>query len=112
MTGDEIKALRRRLDCTARRLGAALGVDQPTVLAWERGELFPTRRHVDAMRALLEKGSDALPPVATPPAPSTAPFVALADPALWRLLRKLIAHPDLRAEVEKLAAEHDDPAQV
>ena len=44
MTGDEIKALRRALDVTARKLGAAIGVGQATVLALEREELFPTKR--------------------------------------------------------------------
>ena len=36
--------------------------------------------------------------------------VALADPDLWRLLRKLIAHQELRTAVAKLAEAYDDPA--
>jgi hypothetical protein len=35
----------------------------------------------------------------------------LADPALWELLRKLIAHKKLRDEVGKLAAAYPDPAE-
>ena len=35
---------------------------------------------------------------------------ALADPGLWELLRKLVAHPALRAEVAKIAARFPDPA--
>ena len=109
MNGEDIKALRDRLGCTARALGASLGVDQATVLAWERGERFATRGHVRAMQALAAKGRDALPPAHA--ADSAAPpWSALADPALWTLVRKLIAHPQLRAEATRLAATYDDPA--
>lgn len=108
MTGDEIKALRRTLDVTARKLGAALGVDQATVLAWEREELFPTKKHVDAMRAMLEKGAGAEPAQAKP---APALFAALSDPAVWLLFRKILANSELRAEVEKLAARYADPAE-
>src|SRR5262245_36073885 len=108
MTGSEIKALRRTLDVTARKLGEALGVDQATVLAWEREELFPTKRHVDAMRALGKKADDAKPRATSDT--RGAPLAALADPAVWRLFRKLLAHADLRAEVLKLADKYADPA--
>lgn len=106
MTGPEIKALRRDLDCTARDLGAVLGVDQATVLAWEREELFPTKRHSEAMRALAEKGRGAVPASGSEERP---PFEALADPAVWKLFRKILAHAELRRAVEKLADEFDDP---
>jgi transcriptional regulator with XRE-family HTH domain len=109
MTGDEIKALRSTLDCTARDLGTALGVDQATVLAWEREELFPTKRHVEAMRALLEKGPGAVP---ASRAKAQSPFEALADPAVWRLFRKILAHAELRRGVEKLASSYDDPNEA
>lgn len=124
MTGDEIKALRRTLDLTARKLGGALGVDQATVLAWEREELFPTKRHVDAMRRLLEdaaKGrandpgdterADAAIAVTKTSAGAGAVTKALADPAFWRLVRKLAAHPALREKVEKAAEPFEDPAE-
>jgi len=35
----------------------------------------------------------------------------LADPALWELMRKLVANKKLRDEVVKLAAAYPDPAQ-
>ena len=61
MTPEAIKALRKDLDCTATELGAAIGTDQATVLAWERGDLFPTRRFVEAMAALARQGAAAFP---------------------------------------------------
>lgn len=61
MTPDALKLLRKSLGCTAKELAAALELDQATVLAWERGELFPTKRHIDAMVALAAKGGGAVP---------------------------------------------------
>lgn len=61
MDPEAIKALRQELDCTATELGAAIGVEQATVLAWERGDLFPTRRYVEAMAALAKQGAQAFP---------------------------------------------------
>jgi DNA-binding transcriptional regulator YiaG len=52
VTGDDIKALRKELSCTAKELAAALGLDQATVLAWEKAELFATKVHVERMREL------------------------------------------------------------
>ena len=152
MTGDEIKALRRTLDWTARKLGEALGIDQGTVLAWEREDLFPTKRHVAAMGALLERsraagggdeGSGARGGGETGGARGggersgargggersgargggetggsgsearggdAAVWGGLADPAVWRLFRKVLASEELRAEVERLAERFPDPA--
>ena len=106
MTPDAIRALRKDLSCTAKELAAALALDQATVLAWERGELFPTKRHVDAMGALAEKGAGAIPKKARGP----EPMKVLADPAFWELVRKLAAHKKLRDEAAKLAAGYPDPA--
>lgn len=118
MTGDEIKALRRALDLTARKLGEALGVDQATVLAWEREELFPTKRYVEAMCALAKTGEEGMREGGASEKEETgeegrrgpAPWSALADPGVWRLFRKLVAYPELRAEVEELARKYADPA--
>lgn len=109
MSPDEIKALRTELRCTARELAGALGLEQAAVLAWERGELFPTKRHVDAMGALRAAGASAIAHRPRKGAPASA-MKALAEPELWQLVRKLIAHPDLRAAVAKLAAPYDDPS--
>jgi transcriptional regulator with XRE-family HTH domain len=107
VTGEELKALRKELACTAKELGATLGVDQATVLAWEKGDLFPTKAHVDRMLALKAKGPSA---IARKVAAGGDPVKALADPAVWMLLRKIAAHKKLRDEVAKLAEKYPDPA--
>ena len=84
-----------------------LGLEQATVLAWEKGELFPTKAYVDKMAALRAKGPGAIPKKAK----GEAPMKVLADPALWEVVRKLAAHKKLRDEVVKLAASYPDPAQ-
>jgi transcriptional regulator with XRE-family HTH domain len=106
LTPEAIKSLRKNLACTARELAAALELDQATVLSWERGDLFPTKRHVDAMAALAAKGPGAVPRKAK----GGDPMKTLADPQLWELLRKLAAHKKLRDEALKLADGYPDPA--
>jgi transcriptional regulator with XRE-family HTH domain len=110
MSPEAIKALRQELGCTARELAGALEVDQETVLAWERADLFPTKRHVDRMEDLRRRGPSAVPRKQRRRNAPASPVHALADPALWRLLRKLIANAELRAAVEKLAEAYPDPA--
>lgn len=109
MSPEDIKALRRELGCTARELAAALEVEPDMVAAWERADLFPTKRHVGMMEALRAKGPSAIPKKRRKGAPAS-PMQALADPELWRLVRKLLVHPELRAAVEKLAEPYADPA--
>lgn len=110
MLPDEIKALRAELKCTAKELAGALGLEQKVVMAWESGELFPTKRHVDLMETLREKGPTAIPK--KPKGKDPSPFAVLADPALWGVVRKLLAHRKLRDEVVKLAAEYADPSET
>jgi transcriptional regulator with XRE-family HTH domain len=109
VTAEEIKSLRRELSCSAKELAAALGLEQATVLGWERGELFPTRQYVEAMGALREKGPAAIPRKAKGKQ-GEPPIKVLADPQLWVLVRKLVAHKPLRDEVKKLAEGYSDPA--
>ncbi len=106
MTPEEIKALRKDLSCTAKELAAALGLEQSTVLAWEKGDLFPTKAFVDKMAALRARGPAAIPKKAK----GADPMKVLADPALWELMRKVVAHKKLRDELAKLAAGYPDPA--
>jgi DNA-binding XRE family transcriptional regulator len=108
LSPDEIKALRTALACTTRELGEAIGVDQKTIIDWEAGNLFPTKKYVDRMLALKEKGPAAVPKKARGAAPP--PMRVLADPALWEVVRKLVAHKKLRDEVAKLAESYPDPA--
>ena len=105
MTPDDIKGLRKELACTAKELAQALGIEQATVLGWEKGDLFPTKAFVDKMAALAAKGPAAIPKKAK----GADPMKTLADPPLWELVRKLAAHKKLRDEVAKLAAPYPDP---
>ena len=107
MTPDEIKALRKDLSCTAKELAIALGLEQATVLAWEKGDLFPTKAFVEKMAQLRARGPASIPKKAK----GADPMKVLADPALWELIRKLVANKKLREEVVKLAAAYADPAQ-
>lgn len=109
MTPEKIKELRAELKCTARELAGALGIEQSTVLSWESGELFPTKKHCDQMEALRAKGPGAIPKKAK--GAQASPMKVLADPTLWELVRKLVAHKKLRDEVSKLAAAYPDPAE-
>jgi DNA-binding XRE family transcriptional regulator len=103
---DDIKALRKELACTAKELAGALGIEQATVLGWEKGELFPTKQWVDRMNELRAKGPSAIPRKAKP----QDPMGALRDPQVWEILRKIAVHKKLRDEVAKLAAGYPDPA--
>jgi transcriptional regulator with XRE-family HTH domain len=107
MTPDELKTARKELACTAKELAAALGVDQATVLAWEKAERFPTKDFVDRIREIRAKGPSAIPRTSRG---SREPIQMLADPQIWELVRKLAAHKKLRDEVAKLARSYPDPA--
>jgi transcriptional regulator with XRE-family HTH domain len=105
---EDIKALRKELSCTAKELAGALGIDQPTVLAWEKAELFPTKAFIDRMGELRAKGPAAIPRKSR--GIGADPMKSLADPVVWELLRKIAAHKKLRDEVAKLAQKYPDPA--
>ena len=102
---DEVKRARTALQCTTRELAAALGVDAATISGWERGELFPTKKHVEALEKLVAAGPAAVPKKAK----GADPLDALHDPDVWTLVRKLLAHPKLRAEIARIAEKYDDP---
>jgi transcriptional regulator with XRE-family HTH domain len=103
VNADDIKALRKELGLTQRALAEALGLEVSLVREWETGERFATKAHCEAMEKLR----------ANPPPKKSkhakTPMQALADPALWALIRKLITYPQLRAQCETLAAAHEDP---
>lgn len=105
MTSEELKALRKELACTAKELAGALGLEQATVLGWEKGELFPTKQFIDKMEALRAKGPGAIPRKAK----GGDPIKQLGDPLFWELVRKIAMHKKLRDEVAKLAAGYADP---
>jgi transcriptional regulator with XRE-family HTH domain len=109
MSPEDLKALRQELGCTARELALALAVEADLVTAWERGDQFPTKRHVGMMEDLRRKGPGAVPRKRRKAA-APSPLHALADPELWRLVRKLLVHAELRLAAEKLAEGYRDPA--
>ena len=104
MSPDEVKQARSKLQCTARELAAVLELPPATISAWERGEQFPTKQHVDRIQKLLAEGPKSIPKRAK----GADPLDALRDPEVWELIRKLLSHPKLRAEVAKLASKYDD----
>lgn len=106
MTGEDIKQLRQELACTAKELAGALGVDQATVMDWEKAERFPTKAYVDRMNELRAKGPSSVPRKAKG---MSDPMKSLNDPLVWALLRKIAAHKKLRDEVAKLADKYADP---
>ena len=55
MSPEDLKALRSELKCTAKELARTLGLEQATVLAWEKGELFPTKAVIGQMGELDRK---------------------------------------------------------
>jgi transcriptional regulator with XRE-family HTH domain len=106
VTPDDIKVLRKELGCTARDLATTLGIEQKEVLAWEAGELFPTKRFVERMNALREKGPSAV--LKTAKGKAVAPTDRVSDPAFWAIVKKLMLHPALYDQVSKLAEQFDD----
>ena len=106
MTPDDIKVLRKELGCTARDLATTLGIEQREVLAWEAGELFPTKRFVDQMQALRAKGPSAV--LKTAKGKAVAPTDRVSDPAFWAIVKKLMLHPALYDQVSKLAEQFNE----
>jgi transcriptional regulator with XRE-family HTH domain len=108
---EDIQKLRKELSCTARELAATLGVDPKEVTAWEAGELFPTKRYVTQMEQLRQKGPTAVTRAPRGKAAAKTGQARLADPALWRVVRKLVEHPALFDQVVKLSESYADPAE-
>ena len=106
VTPEDIKQLRKELGCTARDLATTLGLEQKEVLAWEAGELFPTKRFVDQMKGLREKGPGAV--LKTTKGKNVAPTDRLSDPAFWAIVKKLALYPALYDQVSKLAEKFGD----
>lgn len=106
---EDIRKLRKELSCTARELAVTLGVDAARVAAWESGDEFPTKRYVEAMEALRQKGPTAI--VRQPKGKATAKsgVARLSDPSFWRVVRKLVEHPALFDQVAKLSEKYPDP---
>ena len=105
MSPEEIKQLRKDLKLTARQLADQIKAEAEDVWAWESGERFPTKRHVTRMLALRKSG---IAPAPRRDGPASQ-LDKLADPNLWLLVRKLVAHPELFSKVSELAKSYSDP---
>ena len=109
MSPDELKQLRKELDCSLGELAASVQIDVKTLLEWEAGDTFPTKKHVDRLLALKSKG-----PTGVTRRPKAKPALqgldALEDPRLWAIVRKLATYPELLREVEALAAGYGEAA--
>lgn len=102
MRPEEIKALRAELGCSIGELADAVGVEARLLLAWEAGDLFPTKRHVDKLLAAREAGTAGVSRRRSA-APVTPQGVALLkDPRLWAIVHALVEDPDFFVAVEKL----------
>src|SRR5690606_17046797 len=95
MKPEEIQALRRQLRCTPRELAEALGVPLEVVMAWEDEQQFPTKRYIERMQQLRERGPDAIVRRRGRGRAGDPPLKLLAEPELWAIFRKLIAYPEL-----------------
>ncbi|MBK7586519.1 MAG: XRE family transcriptional regulator [Myxococcales bacterium] len=109
MSPEDVKALRKELSCSIGELARALEVEAKLVVQWESGALFPTKRHVERMKALELGGPGKMPRIARSKAASTTGLARLADPKLWEIVQKLAAHPAFFEQVAKLAEAEPDP---
>ena len=76
-------------------------------MAWEKGELFPTKQFIDRDGGLPREGARRDPEEGE----RERPDEAARDPVVWELVRKLLVHKKLRDEVAKLAAGYPDPGE-
>ncbi|MBN2197530.1 MAG: helix-turn-helix domain-containing protein [Polyangiaceae bacterium] len=115
MKPEEIRALREALHCSATQLGETLGVGAETVRAWERAELFPTKRWVAAMARLFAEGPAAVHRKRRRTCRAeTDPvgIAVLARPEVQEIVRKLGMYPELMDQVQELASTYEDPGEA
>lgn len=109
MTPEELRALRAALNCTVRELAMTLGIDPGEIAAWEQGERFPTKKHIADLAKLGRLGPKA---VSRKPRRRTQNALQgtarLADPAFWKIVRKIAEHPELFDRVCQLAQDYTD----
>lgn len=55
MTGDDIKAIRERLNLTTADLARITGFSVDTIRAWEQGKREPRDDNAEQLRALVEQ---------------------------------------------------------
>jgi transcriptional regulator with XRE-family HTH domain len=111
MSPEELKQLRQELGCSLGELSASVEVDVKTLLAWESGDLFPTKKHVDRLLALKQAGPSAVVRRVKRSKPASG-LDALDDPRLWAIVKKLASFPEFLSEVEKLASRYGEETKA
>jgi DNA-binding transcriptional regulator YiaG len=111
MSPEELKQLRQELGCSLGELSASVEVDVKTLLAWESGDLFPTKKHVDRLLALKQAGQSAVVRRVKRGKPASG-LDALDDPRLWAIVKKLASFPEFLSEVEKLASRYGEETKA
>jgi len=121
-----IKALREELGLSVSQLARELSVDVKTILSWEAGRTFPTKKHADKLEGLATADTDSEDRVseARPVADSAIAERgtgeqgqvrgddledAVLDHDTWRVVQKLLLYPDLLRSVQDLCASYPDP---
>jgi transcriptional regulator with XRE-family HTH domain len=104
MQAEDVKRLRESLGCSVGELAASVGVDVKTVLGWESGDLFPTKRHADRLKALERQGPSAVKRKSKAPATGAD---LLSDPRFWKVVQKLATNSDFFSKVEKLSETYE-----
>jgi hypothetical protein len=113
VTPEQIKQIRTDLRCTVRELASSLGAPAADVQAWEAGTQFPTKRWVNRLESLRDKGPNALlGKSAEASGKGASPMAQLDNPEVWQLIRKLLAYPQLFSEVSQIAKDYEDPASA
>jgi transcriptional regulator with XRE-family HTH domain len=106
MQPEDVKRIRESLACSLGELASAVGVEVKTILAWEAGDQFPTKRHADRLTALAKEGPSAIKRSRSKRPPTGTDL--LADPRFWTVVRKLATNPEFFTAVEKMSAEYED----
>lgn len=101
MSPSDIAALRAALGLNPLQLADRLQVDPRLVLQWESGDRFPTKKHCQMMRKLVDVQASAL-PMAPPPAAPPPP----TDPPIEAMVRRLLDDPRFLAALRDLVATH------
>ena len=105
MQPEDVKRIREALACSMGELAAAVGVEVKTLLAWESGDQFPTKRHADRLVALEKEGPSSIKRFGSKKPPAGPDL--LADPRFWTVVRKLATNTDFFAAVEKLSKTYE-----
>jgi hypothetical protein len=105
MQPEDVRRIHDALACSLGDLAAAVGVDVKTLLAWESGDLFPTKRHADRLKALEKEGPSAIKRKRSAKPPEGPEL--FTDPRFWAVVRKIATNPELFSKVEKLSEPYD-----